>query len=128
MSDYPPPAPVDLEPHSRRFWEDVTTTYRLRLDELMLLEQACREIDLIEELVVSQRGRSTIARGYNGQDVADPMITELRQHRVTLATLLTKLKLPDVDAGPAKKGESPEEVSEKARAAARARWDRVKSG
>jgi len=126
MGDYPPKPPIDLEAHGCRFWTDVTGTYRLRVDELETLAQACREMDLIDELAASQRSRSNIAKGYNGQDVADPMISELRQHRITLLGHLKALKLPDVEGRSAgKKGETSEDVSEKARSAARARWDRV---
>jgi hypothetical protein len=34
-----------------------------------------------------------------GQDVAAPHVSEIRQHRATLATLLGKLRLPDDAAG-----------------------------
>jgi hypothetical protein len=57
-------------------------------------------------------------RGSQGQDVINPLISELRQHRSTLAALLRQLKLPDDSASAA------EARSTSARAAANARWSR----
>jgi hypothetical protein len=49
--------------------------------------------------------------------VINPLISELRQHRSTLASLLRQLKLPDESV-------SAEARSTAARAAANARWSR----
>ena len=74
-----------------------------------------------------QRGQPKTVKGSMGQLVAAPLVSELRQHRATLNTLLRSLKLPEVDAGAlaeqaaAKAGES-----ERKRAAAVARWSREK--
>jgi hypothetical protein len=50
-----------------------------------------------------------------GQPVAAPLVTEIRQHRATLARLLGTLKLPDESS-------TQEARSSAARKAAQARW------
>lgn len=116
--------PPGLKGHAARFWEDVTESYTLRLDELIVLGNACKEINLIEQISAEQMTRSMVAEGSMGQEVADPMITELRQHRATLATLLRQLKLPEDPASG--RGETRQDASEKARMAANARWAKVR--
>lgn len=99
-------------------WNEVTGNYDLRIDELRVLEDACREIDLIERLESELRGAELIVVGSMGQPVANPLVQELRQHRGVLARLLGWLKLPDEEE-PAKGN-----ASASARQAAMARWGR----
>lgn len=111
-------APDRLGPKGKSLWE-IATTYELRPDELRVLEDACREADLIERLEIELRNAPLMVSGSMGQQVSSPLVSELRQHRATLNTLLKALKLPDDGA---KAGA--EDVSSKARAAAHARWSR----
>lgn len=113
-----PATPRNLGRKASKFWRDVTGEYQLRVDELLLLEDACREIELIEQLEAAQAEEALIATGSMGQPVAAPLIQELRQHRVVLARLLAQLKLPDEG------GSDSGSASAKARAAANARWQR----
>lgn len=113
----PPKAPTGLAAKARRLWTDLTSAYDLRPDELRLLEDACREVDLIERLEAELKGSPLMVRGSQGQQVASPLVQELRQHRSTLRSLLGALKLPE---DPAEAGNR----SESARAAAMARWGR----
>jgi hypothetical protein len=100
----------------------MTSQYKFRPDEARILQDCCAEIDLIDDLDVAQRGADRIAKGSMGQQVINPLISELRQHRATLANLLSKLNLP-VDAN-----ETPDSVSSgrvrstAARHAAHVRW------
>lgn len=112
------PTPLGLA-GSASLWEHVTSTYDLRADELRVLEDACREVDLIEAMQVElDAADSFLAKGSQGQPVAHPLVQELRQHRATLKSLLGSLKLPDED------GRAASSRSEQARNAARARWQR----
>ncbi|MFI6369251.1 hypothetical protein ACIBG0_41930 [Nocardia sp. NPDC050630] len=89
----------------------------MRPDELRVLREAAREVDLIDALELALSKDSIMILGSVGQRVVHPRVTELRQHRVTLAGLLRQLRLPD--AG----GESEKDSrSTAARAAANARW------
>lgn len=111
------PAPAGLGPAGKRFWGDVTGEFQLRVDERRILVDACREIDLIERLDEQLASSDLLVEGSQGQDVASPLVQELRQHRAVLRLLLQALKLPD---GPAARQQ--EERSSSARRAAMARW------
>lgn len=110
--------PAGLHAEGKQLWTGVTDENELRPDELRVLEDACREADIIA-LMENERGKASfklIVKGSMGQDVINPLISELRQHRATLAGLLRQLKLSD--------GESGEAISNNARRAAQARWAR----
>ena len=125
MSKYRMPA--KLGPKGRALWKSIAEApeeYTLRADELRLLEDAAREADLIERLEDAQRDEPLTAKGSMGQTVASPFVSELRQHRSTLASLMKQLQLPNTGAGAQQKRAR---VSETNRANARARWDRLKA-
>lgn len=109
--------PQGLSAESRKLWTTVTGKYDLRADELRVLEDACRESDLIDTLSAAAEEAELIVRGSQGQPVINPLISELRQHRATLAGLLRSLKLPD-------ETDTKEARSTQARAAANARWSK----
>jgi hypothetical protein len=114
-------APRGLGAKARRLWADVTTTYTLRPDELRLLEDAAREVDLIERLEEALVDEALVSPGSKGQERVSPLFAEVRQHRLVLARLLRQLDLPDVDAGRARERETVR--SSRARRAARERWE-----
>lgn len=78
-------------------WDGVTGVYALRPDELRILEDACREIDLVERLEADLTGAPLTVKGSQGQPVANPLVAEVRQHRQVVKGLLGSLKLPDED-------------------------------
>ena len=110
--------PRGLGEKSRRLWRETVDGFTLRADEYTLLEQACREVDLIEAMQKSLSEHGLIVTGSMGQPVANPFISEIRQHRAQLTSILRALKIPD--------GETPDvqagAVSSQARAAAQSRW------
>lgn len=108
--------PNGLSSTSRKMWREIVSKYELRTDELRVLEDACREVDLIGLLERELDGAELIVKGSMGQPVANPMISELRQHRATLQRLLAALKLPDEGVSASR--------SAAAREAANARWRR----
>lgn len=117
------PRPARLKAKGRRLWDDVTSTYDLRADELAVLEHAARELDLIERLERELDGNGLTVAGSMGQLVAHPLIGELRQHRATAQRLLAQLKLPD-DSGDGRADAAAAGRSTSAREAANARWRR----
>lgn len=112
-------APDGLGRAGSRLWESIAGAYELRADEVSLLEDACREKDIVARLEEALADAPLTVKGSMGQEVASPLVSEVRQHRTTLASLLKALKLPDSPAGAQRRKA---EVSEKAREAARARW------
>lgn len=103
---------------SAAFWDRIVETYTLRSDELRILEDACREMDLIDRFERELAVSDLMVSGSMGQQVASPLVSEIRQHRSTLRQLLGQLKLPD------EPGEARKPRSVQAREAAAARWNR----
>lgn len=112
------PAPDGLGARAIELWEGVVSRWELRIDELLVLEAACREVDLIDAMEERQKSEDLIGEGSQGQPVAAPLISEMRMHRATLASLLKQLRLPDED------GRAAATTSDLARHAANARWKR----
>lgn len=122
--------PSKLRARARRLWDDVTDTYQLRPDELAILVDACRELDIVDRLERELDGADAMVRGSMGQPVVNPLLAEVRQHRSCAQRLLNSLKLPD-DPGEQGAGSSGSSSSSstasrstQARAAAAARWRR----
>jgi hypothetical protein len=113
-----PKSPSGLKAEGRRLWREITGTYELRADELRLLEDACREIDVIDRVqqALDSPDGDLMVKGSQGQLVASPLLQELRQHRTVLRHLFAALRLPEEGAG--------EDRSAKARAAVNERWRR----
>jgi hypothetical protein len=112
-------APAELGPVGARFYREVTRNYQLRADELRVLPDAAAECDLIDELAKAAKGAPQLVTGSQGQPVINPLISELRMHRATLASLLKQLALPD-EGSNAAPGSGFRSV--KARKGAQARW------
>ena len=111
------PAPADLGHAGVQLWANIAGgQYTLRPDERRILEDACREADLIDDLGSEAKGQPKLVKGSQGQQVINPLISELRQHRATFASLMGKLKLPDGEAAPR---------SVQARGAAQSRWSKT---
>jgi hypothetical protein len=113
------PAPAGLGPRAIELWQGVVSRWDLRIDELLVLEAACHEVDLLDAIMERQKTEDLIGTGSQGQPVAAPLVSEMRMHRATLANLLKQLKLPDTDDGRATAT-----TSDLARRAANARWRR----
>lgn len=113
-----PTTPRGLKARGSKLWRSVTSTYELRPDELVILEDAAREADLVDRLHAQLGKSELVVKGSMGQDVASPLVQEIRQHRTVFAGLMAKLKLPDEPAG------AEPSTSSKARDAAAARWQR----
>ena len=111
-----PKAPVTLSDAGKALWGNVVKSYDLRVDELAVLESACKTADMIALLDKewNAAGKPFLTRGSMGQDVIHPLIGELRTQQAALARLLGLLKLPDEVSGAT--GANP------ARAAAASRW------
>lgn len=123
-------APKDLGPAGQRLWKSICRDYELRPDELAVLESACREADLIQRLEEALKDAPLVVKGSMGQEVASPLVTEIRLHRSTQAGLLRQLKIPDLededeDEEPTVIRRRPMSRSEAARKAANARWGKL---
>jgi hypothetical protein len=88
-------APATLGSTGATLWRELICKYEFRPDEARVLLDACSEADLIDDLDEHLRGADRIVRGSMNQPVINPLISELRQHRSTLAALLRQLNLRD---------------------------------
>lgn len=114
------PAPAGLSKRANKRWNDIVTAWDLRPDELRILEDACREMDLADALEATLADMPLTLEGSMGQVVVNPVVQEIRQHRTVVASLLKQLKLPDVDV--ARSQIVADSRSAQARHAARSRW------
>ena len=96
-------------------FKSIAERWDLRPDELRVLADACAEADLVDDLAEAMEGEPRLVRGSQGQQVINPLISEQRQHRMALASLLKQLRLPD-------EADTAEARSTAARNAANARW------
>lgn len=119
MGTRKPAPPADLTPRGRgrRFWSGVVGAYEFRPDEHELLAEACRMLDLADELREAVGREGLTAVGSKGQTVAHPLLAELRSVRAELRLVFRQLGLPDAA------GET--DASRSARRAAGARWGRA---
>lgn len=91
------PAPAGLEKRGRKLWRDVSTAYVLRPDDLVLLETACKCVDLIARLDAELAGQPLMVVGSTGQSREHPLLGEQRLQRTLLRQTLAQLKLPDLE-------------------------------
>lgn len=113
-------APPKLGPKARKFWRETVAIYDLSAHEALLLEGACREIDVIERLQKELESADLVVPGSMGQDTAHPLLQELRMHRATFGSIVKQLALPEADAPEVKSAKS-----QAASKAAQARWGRA---
>lgn len=107
-------APSGLAAKGKRLWKETVDKYDLRADELDTLEDICREADLIVRLEADLDGADLLVQGSQGQQVVNPIVSEIRQHRATKKALWASLKLPD------ESGEAG--AANQQRSAAQSRW------
>lgn len=119
MAEKFPAAPKGLAKGGSKLWRAIVRTGELGPDLLRVLEDACREADLIDDLEQSQIGQPRTVPGSQKQLVIHPIISELRQHRTVLSALLRALDVPRPDRGEA---ENIHTIREAATSLARARW------
>jgi hypothetical protein len=67
--------------------------------ETLWLESAARLADRIAELEAELAGSSFVVPGHAKQDVAHPLIAEVRMHRALLATTLGRIRVELPESG-----------------------------
>lgn len=109
--------PIFHSVDARELWSEATATYELAAHERLILKGACMALDKIAAIEDELDGADLISKGSMGQDVANPLLGEMRQQQAAFDRAMKQLALPDADG--AGKGS---ERSSSARAAANARW------
>ena len=107
----------------RRLHDAVSDGYDVSADSAEVLVELCRALDVTERIETELRDAPLTVEGSAGQQVAHPLLGELRLWKQTVARLIGQLGLPSIDeleAGvPAGRTRS-----QAAREAAYARWRR----
>jgi hypothetical protein len=91
-------APAGLAVPGRRLWASVVDRYELDEHERALLVEAVRTVDLLDRLDREVRRDGPTIDTPQGLR-AHPAAVEARQQRITLARLISALRLPEDDAG-----------------------------
>lgn len=113
-------APADLGTKGRALWTKTLAVYDLAAHELVTLEAACREVDLIADMEKALKGAQMVVKGSMGQSVAHPLLAEVRQHRAAYISFIKALALPESDEPAVPKPDNGRRAQ--AQAAANARW------
>lgn len=96
-----PKAPVGLGKAGKAQWSKIAGSYKLRPDEITVLEDVCRTADMIALLTEAWHvgGSPTTTKGSMGQLVIHPLIAQTDKFRHSRAAFLKQLALPDPDEG-----------------------------
>jgi hypothetical protein len=92
-----PRAPNGLQRRGKLLWSQLHTVFDFTSEphRLVLIEDACREADLVDRLQRAVDKNDLRVKGSQHQPVTAPEVSELRLHRKTLADILRALSLPD---------------------------------
>jgi hypothetical protein len=82
-----------LRASGRRLWSSVLDDYELEEHERAMLLEACRSLDLLDELDKAVRRDGAVVSSPQGER-AHPAAVEARQQKIALARLLAALRLP----------------------------------
>ncbi|NYI76628.1 hypothetical protein [Nocardioides panzhihuensis] len=93
--------PSGLGPMGAAFYIQVAQAYTLRLDDFLVLEGLCRQLDLIEALRAEWEnlGSPLMSTGVAGQLVTHPLIDAQDRALKTVMAAARQLRLPDLDTG-----------------------------
>lgn len=115
--------PRDLDASGRALWRSIAAQIAsdgLVFDpkELRTLADACHEADQLASIEEALKDAPMLMRGAQGQQVANPLLSEARRSRQTINTLLKALPLEDPATASAGAGRGSRTTSTQARTAA----------
>lgn len=87
--------PKGLKASGKRLWRSVAEGFDLETHEELVLLQACRVADRLDDLADADVPLTT--SNARGDQVTHPVIVEARQQSLALARLLTSLRIPDAE-------------------------------
>jgi hypothetical protein len=92
--DKVPPAPKGCGPSGRKLWRSVMGEYELDGHDELLLLQAVRCVDLLDDLDDAAADAPLTVANRFGELVTNPLLTEQRQQAIVYARLVAALRLP----------------------------------
>ncbi len=90
--------PSGLAAAGAKLWRSVVDVYELDEHESVVLLEAARTVDQLDLLQAAVTADGVVVDGPQGSK-AHPALVEARQQRITLARLLSALRLPDEESG-----------------------------
>lgn len=99
--------PRALKAGGKRLWDAVTAEFDLEEHETALLAEACRTVDLLDELDAVTRREGAVIDSPQGRK-ANPAAVEARQQRIAFARILAALRLPTGEEGDEKASARPQ--------------------
>ncbi|ORV07918.1 P27 family phage terminase small subunit [Mycobacterium celatum] len=85
--------PRGLRAAGKRLWRSVTRDFDLDDHEAMLLREACRTVDQLDDLQAEVDANGAVVESSQGVRV-HPAVVEARQQRLVLAKIMSALGLP----------------------------------
>lgn len=89
-----PKSPDGLRITGRKLWRALIQQYEFEIHEELLLLQACRTADRLDELAREAADNPITVINTKGDQIAHPAIVESRQQSIVLSRLLASLRLP----------------------------------
>lgn len=86
--------PHGLGKAGSKLWDDIVADYSLNPDRVRMLYDACLEADIVDRVQAELNTSPLQVEGSMGQLVPSPLLSEIRQHRANLQSLLKALSLP----------------------------------
>lgn len=96
-----PRAPNGLGRRGKAFWQQLHAEvgfFSCEPHRLLLIEDACREADLVERLQKAVDSNDLRVKGSQQQPVSAPELAEIRLHRKALVDILKALAIPEPEA------------------------------
>jgi hypothetical protein len=115
-------SPKRSESPGDRLRSSILADFDLNAAEMTLLDRAAALVDELARIEAEMAGRPLVTAGSRGQEVADPLLREHRQHSEVLQRILEAIGLPATGEDEGESG-----TSQRARRAAQVRWAREKS-
>ncbi|MDF3307856.1 hypothetical protein P3H15_22800 [Rhodococcus sp. T2V] len=79
----------------RELWGEIDSKFSLNVPEKLVLKQACRAADRLDEIQAEMNGQALVVQG-KVQPVANPLMVEFRLQAQLLTKLIASLRIPDV--------------------------------
>ncbi len=93
----PPGPPAGLDKAGQQLWQDIRGEWDLRPDEDRLLAAACVTLDEIKRLEQALAVADLVVEGSKGQARPNPLIAEVRAHRLAFRQLLGSLGISEAE-------------------------------
>lgn len=86
--------PAGLGSSGKKLWHSIVDHFEIEEHEALLLTEAARVSDRLDQLAVAQRDAPLTVTNSKGDTVASPYLVESRMQAIVLSRLIASLRLP----------------------------------